>query len=459
MRRQLLSAAVVYTAFASVAGAQTAPTPDPVIEAYKRQQAASEAETAMHNAAAAASNAQVAADKAAIQASIGTVTGSKDIPKDEITVEAGAGKGEATLLATQAVTDASKRLVSRIYDQVCVTDQRIVLVKGLNALQLQYFQEFKLRAGLLKAAVGQAEKQYEAAREKAKAVEPQGSRPTGRPADMAALGLAGAAVDAFAKLGSYFRSDYKIGGIDTTIDAEVLVSAVAEQLLATCEQEPTVIVPGRLRQTTNTLLGAILKLQTDVSSMPALEAKATVEATEYKAKAEKVPAKKKDYEDVSLAFARAAAAAKRASDDYAAFMARLTTDVQGITVLSRIIQEYEINDAIYDTKIKEVDGIEVEEVAAKPKTYVLELATAGTQGGYYTKTNLWTFFGTTPFYVMGSAVVNYSLVDPSGEGKLIAADVVLIHGGYAKVNDVQGRVEEGQADEGKAAAKRAAHKR
>ena len=41
----------------------------------------------------------------------------------------------------------------------------------------------------------------------------------------------GAAIDAIAKLGSYFMSNYEIGGVAPTPDVEQLVGAVADRMI------------------------------------------------------------------------------------------------------------------------------------------------------------------------------------------------------------------------------------
>lgn len=59
-------------------------------------------------------------------------------------------------------------------------------------------------------------------------------------------------------------------------------------------------------------------------------------------------------------------------------------------------------------------------------------------GGYCTKKNLWTFFGTMPFYVMGGTIVSYLAVDGKS-GNIVHAAQFDIHSGYHKVHNVANR--------------------
>ena len=57
-------------------------------------------------------------------------------------------------------------------------------------------------------------------------------------------------------------------------------------------------------------------------------------------------------------------------------------------------------------------------------------------GGYYTKKNLWTFFGGMPFYVSGGAVVSYTAIDGK-TGKVGSAGQFQLFNGYRKMSKVE----------------------
>ena len=48
---------------------------------------------------------------------------------------------------------------------------------------------------------------------------------------------------------------------------------------------------------------------------------------------------------------------------------------------------------------------------------------------------MWTFFGAMPFYVMGGAVINFTVMEGPG-GKVIVAGALPVDAGYYKANDV-----------------------
>ena len=60
-----------------------------------------------------------------------------------------------------------------------------------------------------------------------------------------------------------------------------------------------------------------------------------------------------------------------------------------------------------------------------------KISSAG--GTYYTRKNLWSFFGTMPFFTMGGVVVNYSLFEGK-TGFVISAGAIPLDGGFFKVH-------------------------
>ena len=57
------------------------------------------------------------------------------------------------------------------------------------------------------------------------------------------------------------------------------------------------------------------------------------------------------------------------------------------------------------------------------------------QISYYTKKNMWTFFGTMLFYHMGGVIASFVLLDGT-TGKVLKSGVVSVHGGFIKANDL-----------------------
>jgi len=62
-----------------------------------------------------------------------------------------------------------------------------------------------------------------------------------------------------------------------------------------------------------------------------------------------------------------------------------------------------------------------------------KISSAG--GTYYTRKNLWSFFGTMPFFTMGGVVVNYSLFDGK-TGFVLSAGAIPLDGGFFKVGQL-----------------------
>ncbi|UHD16366.1 xanthine dehydrogenase family protein molybdopterin-binding subunit [Thiocapsa bogorovii] len=76
--------------------------------------------------------------------------------------------------------------------------------------------------------------------------------------------------------------------------------------------------------------------------------------------------------------------------------------------------------------------------ALKSGSYALFLRLNLSAGGYYTKKNLWTFFGSLPFYVSGGAIASFVAVD-GASGDVRAAGQFQVHSGYYPVDEVEAR--------------------
>jgi hypothetical protein len=77
----------------------------------------------------------------------------------------------------------------------------------------------------------------------------------------------------------------------------------------------------------------------------------------------------------------------------------------------------------------------IEEVLEANGTILL-LRLESTGGGYFIKKNLWTGLFGMPLYHMGGATVTYVLLSGKG-GKVLAGDVVPVHGGFVKAGDMK----------------------
>ena len=119
--------------------------------------------------------------------------------------------------------------------------------------------------------------------------------------------------------------------------------------------------------------------------------------------------------------------AKAALALYDALLTKLTTpDDKAKVPLAAIIQQDVVHTAL-------VGGA---------KLMTAKISSAG--GTYYTKKNLWNFFGGMPFFTMGGVVVNYSLFEGS-TGVVISAGAVPLDGGFVKVGQLSKFLKKGAA--------------
>jgi hypothetical protein len=239
---------------------------------------------------------------------------------------------------------------------------------------------------------------------------------------------AGVLIDAVAKLGSYFLSNYEIGGIALTPDTAQLLGAAAAALLG--EGATEVVVPDRAVPRPADF-DDLVKPVTDKtiaadSKAAALFAKAQ-QATERSQ--HETDTTKLAHQQAAKLYDQAAALLRSAITKAQDFISGLAAvDAKGIALITKVAQEKAVCDAL--TRTAERGESSPPEQAA----LLLVLDVRAAVGGYYTKKNLWTFFGGIPFFAMGGAVVTYSALD--AEGVIKAAGLLPVHSGYAKVDEV-----------------------
>jgi hypothetical protein len=173
---------------------------------------------------------QKQADLAAAQAVIGTAAGSNI--EGSVTARQDAGKGEATLLASLAIVSAADRIAEAL--AIKLGGKTVVLMQGGERPQFANYRQFLLQQGLLsrlfEKAVKEAERLEQEAKQLVLPVAPKAA-PEAAAGAIPVVTAAGVAIDAIAKLGSYFLSNYEIGGVALTPDVEQLVSAVADRMI------------------------------------------------------------------------------------------------------------------------------------------------------------------------------------------------------------------------------------
>lgn len=376
--------------------------PDPIVAASMAEKAQLDAKKGALESNKGFWDAKKSADLAAAQAAIGSVTGSN--LDGSVVVKTDAGKGEATLLASKAIDRAAITVANAISN--AVKDKRVVLMPAAEMTQFANYRQFLLQEALIDrifekvtTEAGELAKQADQLVKQLPA--PQPAAPPAAPL----LTTAGVALEAVTKLGSYFMSNYEIGGIGLTPDVEQLIAAVANRLLA---KSIKLVLPDRRVPEPSDFSEIVEQIATKVTA-------ADASASDFSGKSQ---AAKPKSSDAAKIYDEAAAMLRKAITKAEEFISAIgVADTKGVTLLTKIAHEKAICD-----ELKKQDSL------------ALALDVRAMSGGYYTKKNLWTFLGSMPFYAMGGAVVTYSLFDR--DGLLNGAGLVPCHGGYAAVNEI-----------------------
>jgi hypothetical protein len=249
---------------------------------------------------------------------------------------------------------------------------------------------------------------------------------------MATPALVSAGLDAFSKLLGFFKTDYTIGGIDVKLDESLLLYSVAGKLTAKEVHLPLVYAP--VAQTS-----AIAGLAEELSELVDLRGRAATQFSELnnriadlQKQAAELDKQASGAEDANAqnpdkdTLLRAIAGLKPKTDQltgvialYDAFASSLTTpDANGTVPVSVLVQEYAVDAAL----------------GAGAGVLLLRLENTG--GGYLLKKNLLTGLGAMPLYHMGGATVTYLLL-AGANGRVLAGDVVAIHGGFVQTNQLR----------------------
>ncbi|WP_315799384.1 hypothetical protein [Bradyrhizobium sp. SZCCHNR1002] len=386
---------------------------DTALEASKAEKERLDNQKAVADARKALADSTKSADQASAQALIGAVPAS-GIAGD-LTLKPEAGKGEATLLAACAMRQVAATIAEVV---TAKAPQRRILIRQGTEHFVNY-RQFVFQQALI-------ERVFAAAHDEAARLRADADRAVGQAgsSDVAAVSVAppilttaAVALDAVAKLGSYFLSNVEVGPIALSPDAEQLIAAVANALLA---KDVVVVLPSRCIPPTQGLQST-LKIVADLVAKAgaaadrlAASARTTAEAGAGpdEARNDILKAAAKTYEQAAATLRNAIAKAEE-------FIASLgAADAKGIVLLSKILQEKAQYDLLLD-----------------PKTLLLSVDVRAGVASYYTRKSLWTFLSSAiPFFVMGGTVVTYDLADTTGT--IIAAGLVPAHSGFVSVDRV-----------------------
>jgi hypothetical protein len=355
----------------------------------------------------------------------------------EVKVGDKAGGVEAALLAAQAVNLAAKEIASRLKNHVA--GKPIILYAASDLPDFQAWMSFHLQSqaikNVLNAALARINQRNNEGDALLKPLEEESVRDLinegavegleGKLAAMSPGGLApavvGAGLEAANKILGYFRTDYSVQGVAVTPDDQLFINALAGEL---AEHLGKISLPSQYNAAA--LMGAqpILKeLENDTQTRADLESKAgQAAATSAKlaaaaTKAEDSEAKQK-FTQAAAYLQEALGTAKAAMSRFDTFMEKLTTpDDKGKLPLAAILQQAAIGEAL------------------RQGAFLMSAKVSSTGGTYYTRKNLWSFFGTMPFFVMGGVVVYFSLFEGQ-TGQVVSAGAVPVDGGFTKVSKI-----------------------
>lgn len=323
-----------------------------------------------------------------------------------------AGSIEGSLLAAHAINVAADRVIKRMGKKVG-PGQSIVLYSGSDLPDFQSLIAFHAQYHLIDKALDEALRNIDDAQTKAKALLP--------PKVEFAPAMIGAGLDAANKILGFFRTDYAIQGVAVTTDDLLLINALANALT---DESFKVILPALYNAS------ALLDTSPVIAQLDSITAK----RVDLQQKVDLAPALVDDL----------AAAAGKETD-----VVKKTKDVEAGANLKTASDQGKVTAALYDgllTKLTTPDDKAKLPLAAiiQQNAIRTELQNGNTLmtakitsagGTYYTRKNLWSFFGTMPFFTMGGAVINYTLLDGK-TGIVLSAGAIPIDSGFFKIHQL-----------------------
>lgn len=313
-----------------------------------------------------------------------------------------AGTEEALLLAARAVREAG----AIIAKSVEAKSDKFNIFSVKDFPNFQRLTNFRFRKELLKQA-------FEAAGVK---------KPTGPVEEAVTPGMVSAGLDAFSKLLGFFKTDYTIGGIDVKLDDSLLVFAVAGNLSQKEVHVPSLYEPSMQEST-------VQALTKELAELVGLRGIADAQVEQLNDKTGDLIKKAADPQNAAIKddFQKLASELKPKIDQlngaialYDTFATSLTSPDPntGAVPLTAVGLEFSIDGAL------------------KSGGTVLLLRLENTGGGYLLKKNLLTGLWKMPLYHMGGATATYLLLN-GPDGKVLAGDVIPIHGGFVRTDDLR----------------------
>jgi hypothetical protein len=359
---------------------------------------------AVHKAKTAAIEAEIAQQKKIFSAPPGqtAITGASEL-------KAGAAKAEGLLLVTRAADLAAEGIAKNVGEGFCDkklrTDAKctVLLLTQLPDLSMAPVEIYEFQKAHVKNLLDTAVKANDDAYDSALRFGDDGQAGGGGRSLFTGIG---AATEFAAKLGSYFLTDYSFGEVTVTPPDRMMANAVAGALNRTrcCFYTADVLAAAQASD----VIAELQALTTQYGT-------AIERSNRSKARAAQLA---QTQPDAAARLTAAAGLADTAAAAYKTFADGLIAQpAQGDPLLTRILRVRAIRDKL----------------AANPLILIISHQQAA---AFYTKKNLWTFFGGPPLYTMGGVAVSYTLLDGSTR-QTLAAGSVAKHGGYRSVRQVE----------------------
>jgi hypothetical protein len=339
-----------------------------------------------------------------------------------------AGTQEAQLLAARAVRMAAERIVTDVLARTTATT--LCLFPAAQAPTFGHLMSYRLRSELVHEAFDNLAKATAPVEHAAAPAPDPAHGGTAQPRFVGGFAVASAGLDAATKLLDFFRTDYEVGGAETTVDDAALLYAVAGALRR--PRNPPAAAPRALLPLTDArndteaalraiivdlrplagkradIAHAIVDLQAQISTKQteATDPKNTANHAAALAAVELLKARLAPYTAVATQY-----------DGFVTFLS--TPDANGVAPIATITQELAI------------------ETILKRGADVLLLHLESTGGGYLIKKNLLTALGSMPLYHTGGATATYLLLS-GPEGEALGGDIVPVYGGFIRSEDLAG---------------------
>lgn len=407
--------------------AQSAPTAEELaaIEAQSKATIAAatavEAQEKAKKAAADALKAAADAEVAAAKASVGSVAGQTDI-KGAVTLGGDAGKAEVRLMTMRAADGAATNMIKSLKGYLGGVNQcKTIFVTGNGAnASFVALSAFEVRRDLLDKQSVTVLTSFSKALKNAQEVMKDATKAEG---GFKSLGLTtiGAGIEALAKVGSYFQSDFEIKGV--AVDSAGDIAAALSSKLSG-KSDLKVYLDGVVPMGMFAVDGVksdLAKIQEQARALALSSAAGANFLKEMRSVAEKQKGEQKTKIEaaaavLALTIGEVDASLKAHNDTLSALLA---VDAQGGSGLVTLAQQRSVANAFREA----------------PENACILTVSESALGSIYSQRNLWSFLGGVPVKTSAGLAVRYQL-SAAATGRILASGLAPVHAGYGSMRQV-----------------------